>query len=644
MKRVNLVRRGFPVESAPICADLRGSPVEAAHHEVVAAALLAVFITAKALAVAGHQMPPTWWMPVAYLWHDAALALVFGAIEAAALARSGDGTGRVTAAGRSVFVWTVYATIVAYVVLNVPVTRALATPMTWPMWRAARGPLADSIWRYATVETLLVCSLVASIGLIAPIVLRHAHRAYRDALVALSMLLVALGPIAAARVDTRGLERNAWTALITSAVPRAPAAASTDGWTRIGFEHAPDDQLTSSLAAIRGAAAGRSIVLVSLESTGAQYLGLYGAHPDVMPNLSTLAEHAIVFDHAYAVYPESIKGLYSLLCSACPPLDSDPTSYGSAHCQSIADLLKRRGYRTGLFHSGRFAYLGMDALVRDRGYEVLADAGDIGGQRQSSFGVDEPSTVARILRWIDGLSPGSRFFVTYLPVAGHHPYDTPDRGPYDDRDEQGRYRNALHYGDASLGTLMRGLDARGLTNDILWIVVGDHGEAFGQHDGNYGHTFHVYEENIHVPLAIAAPGLIARQERSPLVVSLLDIAPTVQDLLGDPAPYAYEGHSMLDGTSRMAFFYTDYSRSILGSRDGRLKTIVELDSGRTRLFDLDTDPGERSDVAGRYPDRASWYERNLRRWIVAHQERVRRTDAALERKMSELRPGKREGR
>src|SRR5439155_3999887 len=45
----------------------------------------------------------------------------------------------------------------------------------------------------------------------------------------------------------------------------------------------------------------------------------------------------------------------------------------------------------------------------------------------------------------------------------------------------------------------------------------------------------------------------------------------------------------------------------------------------TRLFDLDTDPGERSDVAGRYPDRASWYERNLRRWIVAHQERVRLT-------------------
>jgi hypothetical protein len=88
---------------------------------------------------------------------------------------------------------------------------------------------------------------------------------------------------------------------------------------------------------------------------------------------------------------------------------------------------------------------------------------------------------------------------------------------------------------------------------------------------------------------------------------------------------------MLDGTSRMAFFYTDYSRPILGSRDGRLKTMVELDSGRTRLFDLDTDPGERSDVAGRYPDRASWYERNLRTWIVAHQKRVRLPDAALER-------------
>src|SRR5206468_7315163 len=158
---------------------------------------------------------------------------------------------------------------------------------------------------------------------------------------------------------------------------------------RTGFERTRDEDHTS----LRGAAAGRNVVLVSLESAGAQYLGLYGAHPDAMPTLSRRAQQAIVFDHAYAGYPESVKGLYTLLCSACPALDSGVVSDAGVRCSSIADLLARRGYRTALFHSGRFGYLGMDAVVRGRGYDMLADAGDIGGQHQSSFGVDEPSTV-----------------------------------------------------------------------------------------------------------------------------------------------------------------------------------------------------------------------------------------------------------
>ena len=156
-----------------------------------------------------------------------------------------------------------------------------------------------------------------------------------------------------------------------------------------------------NLDAFRAVAAGRNIILVSLESTAAQYLGLYGAQPDVMPNLTRLAASGIVFDRAYAVYPESIKGLYSVLCSAYPAFDVAVDSYEAAPCRSLPAVLSERGYATALFHSGRFMYLGMEAVIRHRGYDTLADAGDIGGNRNSSFGVDEPSTVARMLQWID---------------------------------------------------------------------------------------------------------------------------------------------------------------------------------------------------------------------------------------------------
>src|SRR6185503_20208298 len=102
---------------------------------------------------------------------------------------------------------------------------------------------------------------------------------------------------------------------------------------------------------------------------------------------------------------------------------------------------------------------------------------------------------------------------------------TPEPGPFDDRQEFDRYRNALRYGDASLGALREGVRARGLDEQTLWIVFGDHGEAFGQHDGNYGHTFFLYEENIHVPFVISVPGAVRETIRSRQIVSLIDTAP-----------------------------------------------------------------------------------------------------------------------
>jgi arylsulfatase A-like enzyme len=151
----------------------------------------------------------------------------------------------------------------------------------------------------------------------------------------------------------------------------------------------------------------------------------------------------------------------------------------------------------------------------------------------------------------------------------------------------------------------------------LWIVLGDHGEAFGQHEGNYGHTFHVYDENVRVPFLISAPGLFPQPIRSRRVVSLIDTAPTALEMAGIEAPANYQGHSMLDGGPRMAFFFADYSRPMLGLRDGRMKFIYELDSGRSRMFDLEQDPGERINVADRNVERGRDYEMLLRRWNAA---------------------------
>jgi arylsulfatase A-like enzyme len=269
-------------------------------------------------------------------------------------------------------------------------------------------------------------------------------------------------------------------------------------------------------------------------------------------------------------------------------------------------------------------YLGMDAIIARQGFRVLEDAGAIGGNVHSSFGVDEPATVARILAWIDGLPDGQRFFAAYLPAAGHHPYATMEPGPFDNASEMGRYLNALHEGDAALGELLQGLRDRQLERDTLIVAYGDHGEAFGQHPGNAGHTLFIYDENVRVPLIIAAPGAINAPIRVPEVVSLIDVAPTILELLGLTPPSGYEGASILDARSRMALFFTDYSLGLLGLRDGCRKFIHEIDSDRSKLFDVCVDPDETIDLAPASPEAVAVYRQRVRAWSAAARQNLRR--------------------
>jgi len=545
--------------------------------------LLLVFVLAKVLVLSGHSIAWSIWTVPAYLWQDAVVVLLF-----ALYPRLG-----------------VYWALVMYVAINVPVARVLSTPLTATMLRGARGALADSIFYYATFGNLAAFAAVLIAAALLPALFRKAP--IRGLVVAMVSCVVA-GLFAVDRLDTLGLERNAWTALAGSLLPKSPTTRGD--WRVQGF----DQSQGTNLSWLSAAAAGRNVVMVSLESTGAQYLGLYGTSPDPMPNLSKLAATGVVFDNAYAVYPESIKGLFSVLCSRYPAFDVGEEQYAKTPCAPLSGVLQEAGYRTALFHSGRFLYLGMEAVIRDRGYQILADAGEIGGNHNSSFGVDEEATVDKMLAWLDALTPGERFFLTYLPIAGHHPYVTPKPGPFAAQDDLGHYRNALHYGDQALGRLRDALVQRGLDEKTLWVIYGDHGEAFGQHEGNFGHTFHLYQENVHVPFVIALPGWLPKQERAQQTVSLIDTAPTVLELLGMRPPTEYQGISMLDGTPRMALFFADYSKGLLGLRDGSRKVIYDVGSARVKVFE---DRQEREDVAGRDAIRDRWYVDNLKNWSAA---------------------------
>ena len=578
-----------------------------------ALSLFLVLVLAKVAALWGRDVPPSMWSLVAYFWQDALVAFVFGLFE--------------LVCRRAWVSWAIYAVLAGYTAINIPLVRLLSTPMTWSTMRAARGTLADSIEHHLTAGNLLLIVAFIAVAALLPVAtgkLPH-QRKVRPWGAAFALTLVVTGPSAVGRVDTGGLHRNAVVALLRSGSPRVRADYTERDWRRSPCGSVDGEDLT----ALRGTSAGRNVVMIHLESTGARYLRPYGAAEDPMPNLTRLAESAVLFENAYAVYPESIKGLFSVLCSRYPAVDTEPEQYASVATPAIAEVLALAGYRTALFHSGRFAYLGMVSIIRNRGYEVLEDAGAISGSFNSSFGVDEPATVKRILTWIDSVPRNDRFFITYLPIAGHHPYDTPGPRPFRGHAEIDRYRNALYFADTALGELLEGFKQRGLDTNTLFVIFGDHGEAFGQHEGNFAHTFFIYDENVRVPFVIAAPASIRAPMRVTRPASLIDTAPTILDLLGLKAPADYQGHSLLDKPEPMALFFTDYSLGWLGLRDGSWKFICELESGRAKLFDLSRDPDEKADLAKEFPARVEKYREHLSAWSAAQRALLTRSGKSV---------------
>jgi arylsulfatase A-like enzyme len=165
--------------------------------------------------------------------------------------------------------------------------------------------------------------------------------------------------------------------------------------------------------------------------------------------------------------------------------------------------------------------------------------------------------------------------------------------------------------------LVDGLQERGVYTNTLFVIYGDHGEAFGQHDGNFGHTFFLYEENVRVPLVIAAPGLIRGPIRSDFIASLVDVTPTIADLTGFAREGGWQGVSLLRMEPRAALFFTDYGLPLAGIRDGPWKFVWEVNGNDQRLFDTSSDAAELLELSGKHRAMVAQYRERLGRWAAA---------------------------
>ncbi|MGE0360593.1 MAG: sulfatase-like hydrolase/transferase [Vicinamibacterales bacterium] len=368
----------------------------------------------------------------------------------------------------------------------------------------------------------------------------------------------------------------------------------------------------------------RHVLLVTLDTLRADRVGAYGYTAAQTPVLDALAARGARFAAATTTTPLTLSAHTSLFTGTWPTAHGvrDNTGfYVDESVQTLAETLKARGYRTGGF---------VGAFVLDRrwgiaqGFDTYFDdfdlSEDVGPgldaiQRRGSEVVD------RALAWLGQPSDAPSFAWVHL-YDPHTPYDAPAefaaRFP---ATRDGAYDAEVAYTDAQVGRLIAALDASGRRDDTLVVVLADHGEQLGQHQ-EQSHGFFVYDASVQVPLIVAGPGVTPRVVSDQ--VRIVDVMPTVLDLLGVERPAAIQGTSLrpaLDGQRQelLAFSESWYPRFHYGwselqaVRDGAFKFIL---APRRELYDITKDPGETANLAASDPARADRMERALRALVA----------------------------
>ena len=371
------------------------------------------------------------------------------------------------------------------------------------------------------------------------------------------------------------------------------------------------------------------VVIVSLDTTRADRLPAYGFASVSTPTLDRLAREGVVFEDAESVAPLTLTAHTSLFTGLSPqhhgvrdnadaPLDrSTPV---------LAEVLRQRGFQTA-------AFVGSFVLARDRGlargFDLYRDVEgtDAHGERRRRRPANE--VVDEAVAWIDGLK-SPRFCLWIHLYDAHAPQALPlaFRRAYGDR-----YEGALAYMDSQLARVIDALARGRLLKTTTIVVVGDHGESLGEH-GEQEHGIFLYEGALHVPFILRTPGVAPRRLEG--LVSLIDVMPTVLDLLGVEGPQSIDGDSLvpvLRGApehDRVIYAESMYAKRFGWSplRMVRAGSLKYIEAPRPELYDLASDPFEERNLFAQRPAAIAALRAELRK-LGSERTFARRDSPAL---------------
>jgi arylsulfatase A-like enzyme len=274
---------------------------------------------------------------------------------------------------------------------------------------------------------------------------------------------------------------------------------------------------------------GRTLLLVTLDTTRADHLGSYGWAEAATPVIDRLAEQGILYEQAYAPTPITLPSHASILTGVLPAVhgvrDNGQYVLGD-EAMLVSEVLSDNGWRSAAF----VASFVLDASFGlDQGFEHYsgASATDLGAQghfneRPAAAVVDDA------LAWLTDTSATDDLFLWVHFYDPHWPYE-----PADDW-TGAAYDGEIAGCDTQLGRLLTGLTALQRDDGLVTLLTADHGESLGER-GETSHGVFLYESSVRVPLIVSGQPVAAHAgTRLAGPVSNASIAPTLLKLAGIP--------------------------------------------------------------------------------------------------------------
>ena len=339
-----------------------------------------------------------------------------------------------------------------------------------------------------------------------------------------------------------------------------------------------------------------NIVIIVLEGVQYRFTSLWDKKNDLTPYIAFLAEHGIEFTNMRSTLTHTTKALFSLLTSRYPsayPDISEAVPIQKPYA-SLAGILKSQlKFRTAFFQSAKGNFEARPALVHNLGFDEFYAREDFSDPNAflGYLACDEFTMLEPIAEWIK--RKPTPFLLTIMCSVTHDPYEVPDWFGKPAKEPLERYRQTIRYTDSFIKALHEKLQQLNLAANTIFCIVGDHGEAFGEH-GQLGHERIAFEEGLQIPMILYAPQL-STGTRINQPTSSVDLTPTLLAIMGfETKDAGFDGMNMLSDIQpqRKVFFSSWIHAGPAGFVENNLKYIYNPMEDTVFVYDLDADPFE----------------------------------------------------